>query len=110
MVGSPNGSWDTNTDLQTWYTSNHDVLEVTQANYDSCSTSSPNDTHIGGNTLRLELRQRHPLDHQLLGLHHRRICLRLNHPEMTRKLSTIASNIIGWDQYEDILQWTLASR
>ncbi|GMJ03382.1 hypothetical protein HRI_004007400 [Hibiscus trionum] len=65
-VGAPSGSWDTSTDLQTWagsqsfsvgdnliflYTSNHDVLEVTEANYDSCSTGSPTATHTGGNTV-----------------------------------------------------------
>ncbi|KAH1040200.1 hypothetical protein J1N35_041943 [Gossypium stocksii] len=53
-VGAPGGSWDTSTDLQAWavsqtfsvgdnlslfkYTTNHDVLEVTKANYDSCGT------------------------------------------------------------------------
>ncbi|KAK8564087.1 hypothetical protein V6N13_005705 [Hibiscus sabdariffa] len=65
-VGAPAGSWDTTTDLQTWvgsqnflvgdrlifmYTSNHDVLEVTAANYASCSTGSPIATHTGGNTV-----------------------------------------------------------
>ncbi|PPD66390.1 hypothetical protein GOBAR_DD36732 [Gossypium barbadense] len=53
-VGAPGGGWDTSTDLQAWavsqtfsvgdnlifkYTTNHDVLEVTKANYDSCGTT-----------------------------------------------------------------------
>ncbi|KAI3502266.1 hypothetical protein L1887_30299 [Cichorium endivia] len=59
-VGSPNGGWDTSTDLKTWassqtftvgdnlvftYTSTHDVLEVSKDDYDSCSTSSPISTN-----------------------------------------------------------------
>ncbi|KAI3728848.1 hypothetical protein L6452_17492 [Arctium lappa] len=55
-VGSPNGGWDTSTDLGSWassetftvgdnivfsYTPNHNVLEVSEADFDSCSTSSP---------------------------------------------------------------------
>ncbi|KAL4569774.1 hypothetical protein LXL04_025417 [Taraxacum kok-saghyz] len=55
-VGAPNGGWDTSTDLSSWassqtftvgdnivftYTPNHDVLEVSKDDYDSCSTSSP---------------------------------------------------------------------
>ncbi|KAK8561455.1 hypothetical protein V6N13_149363 [Hibiscus sabdariffa] len=65
-VGAPGGGWDTTTDLQTWvgsqtflvgdsltfvYTSNHDVLEVTAANYASCSTGGPIATHTDGNTV-----------------------------------------------------------
>ncbi|XP_022749087.1 uclacyanin 1-like [Durio zibethinus] len=65
-VGGPNGGWDTSTDLQTWvasqnfavgdnlifqYTPNHDVLEVTKADYDSCQTSSPIQTYNDGNTV-----------------------------------------------------------
>ncbi|MBA0750939.1 hypothetical protein Gogos_002315, partial [Gossypium gossypioides] len=65
-VGAPGGGWDTSTDLQAWavsqtfsvgdnlifkYTRNHDVLEVTKANYDSCGTSNPMKTHTGGNTV-----------------------------------------------------------
>ncbi|KAE8696611.1 Basic helix-loop-helix DNA-binding superfamily protein [Hibiscus syriacus] len=65
-VGAPNGGWDTSTDLAAWarsqsftvgdnlvfrYTSNHDVVEVTQANYDSCSISNSVETHTGGNTV-----------------------------------------------------------
>ncbi|KAE8711785.1 Basic helix-loop-helix DNA-binding superfamily protein [Hibiscus syriacus] len=65
-VGAPNGGWDTSTDLATWagsqsfavgdnlvfrYTSNHDVVEVTQTNYDSCSTINSIGTHTGGNTV-----------------------------------------------------------
>ncbi|KAM7498259.1 hypothetical protein LguiA_022673 [Lonicera macranthoides] len=65
-VGGPTGSWDTNTNLQTWassqsflvgdnlvfqYTPNHDVLEVTQANYDNCQASNPLQTNVGGITV-----------------------------------------------------------
>ncbi|XVE49773.1 hypothetical protein DITRI_Ditri01bG0108500 [Diplodiscus trichospermus] len=64
-VGGANGGWDSSTDLQTWvasqkfsvgdnlifqYTPNHDVLEVTKADYDSCQTSNPIQTYTGGNT------------------------------------------------------------
>ncbi|CAH1414449.1 unnamed protein product [Lactuca virosa] len=55
-VGAPSGGWDTSTDLSSWassetftvgdnlvfsYTPNHNVLEVSKDDYDSCSTSSP---------------------------------------------------------------------
>ncbi|XP_059661040.1 uclacyanin 1-like [Cornus florida] len=65
-VGAPNGGWDTSSDLQTWassqsfaigdnlifvYTINHDVVEVTKANYDSCQSSSPVQSYTGGNTV-----------------------------------------------------------
>ncbi|KAK8568455.1 hypothetical protein V6N13_106367 [Hibiscus sabdariffa] len=65
-VGGANGGWDTSTDVETWvasqkfsvgdnlrfqYTPNHDVLEVTKADYDSCQTSSPLKTYSDGNTL-----------------------------------------------------------
>ncbi|KAI8005637.1 Uclacyanin 1 [Camellia lanceoleosa] len=65
-VGSPNGGWDLTTNLQGWassqsfsagdslvfqYTPNHDVLEVTKADYDSCQTSNPLQTHTGSNTV-----------------------------------------------------------
>ncbi|PWA80041.1 cupredoxin superfamily protein [Artemisia annua] len=55
-VGRPAGGWDQSTNLESWakaqtftigdnlvftYTGLHDVLEVTKANYDSCSTSDP---------------------------------------------------------------------
>ncbi|GMI88441.1 hypothetical protein HRI_002513400 [Hibiscus trionum] len=65
-VGGANGGWDSSTDVQTWvashkfsvgdnllfqYTPNHDVLEVTKADYDSCQTSSPLGTYSDGNTL-----------------------------------------------------------
>ncbi|KAJ9549308.1 hypothetical protein OSB04_021851 [Centaurea solstitialis] len=54
-VGSPSGGWDTSTDLGSWassqtfsvgdnivfsYAPNHNVLEVSEADYDSCSTSN----------------------------------------------------------------------
>ncbi|CAH1425127.1 unnamed protein product [Lactuca virosa] len=60
-VGAPSGGWDVSTNLQTWassqtfvvgdnlvfqYGSSHDVLEVTKADYDSCSSSSPISTAI----------------------------------------------------------------
>ncbi|KAK2650519.1 hypothetical protein Ddye_018008 [Dipteronia dyeriana] len=65
-VGGPNGGWDVTTDLQTWaasqsfivgdnlnfqYTTNHDVLEVTKANYDACTTSNAVQSYNGGNTV-----------------------------------------------------------
>ncbi|CAL5403509.1 unnamed protein product [Camellia sinensis] len=65
-VGSPNGGWDLTTNLQGWassqsfsagdslvfqYTPNHVVLEVTKADYDSCQTSNPLQTHTGTNTV-----------------------------------------------------------
>ncbi|XP_023755310.1 uclacyanin 1 [Lactuca sativa] len=60
-VGAPSGGWDVSTDMQTWATSqtfvvgdnlvfqygpSHDVLEVSKADYDSCSSSSPISTAI----------------------------------------------------------------
>ncbi|KAK8599320.1 hypothetical protein V6N13_077248 [Hibiscus sabdariffa] len=65
-VGGANGGWDTSTDLQSWvsaqtfsvgdnlifqYTPNHDVLEVSKADHDSCQTSNPLQTYTGGNTV-----------------------------------------------------------
>ncbi|KAE8698480.1 Basic helix-loop-helix DNA-binding superfamily protein [Hibiscus syriacus] len=65
-VGGANGGWDSSTDLQSWvasqkfsvgdnllfqYTPNHDVLEVTKADYDSCQASSPLRTYSDGNTV-----------------------------------------------------------
>ncbi|KAJ4785698.1 early nodulin-like protein 1 [Rhynchospora pubera] len=66
-VGAPNGSWDLQTNYTKWAEANtfhpgdtltftysssqHDVLEVTQVNYDSCSTTNPIATHNDGNTV-----------------------------------------------------------
>ncbi|KAJ3678344.1 hypothetical protein LUZ60_002147 [Juncus effusus] len=66
-VGAPSGSWDLQTNLTQWVDSNtfhtgdvliftysasqHDVLEVTKANYDSCTTSSPISIDDSGNTV-----------------------------------------------------------
>ncbi|MCD7469931.1 hypothetical protein HAX54_009349 [Datura stramonium] len=65
-VGAPNGGWDQNTNLATWaasetfvvganlifvYTPNHDVLEVTKADYDSCLTTNAISTNGGGMTV-----------------------------------------------------------
>ncbi|KAH1074029.1 hypothetical protein J1N35_026357 [Gossypium stocksii] len=65
-VGGASGGWDTSTDLQSWvasqtfavgdnlifqYTPNHDLLEVTKADHDSCQTSSPLQTYTDGNTV-----------------------------------------------------------
>ncbi|XP_010909861.1 umecyanin [Elaeis guineensis] len=62
----PNGQWDQTSNYATWassitfvpgdsltfkYGSTHDVVEVTKANYDSCSTSGAISTHTGGNTV-----------------------------------------------------------
>ncbi|KAJ6853399.1 basic blue protein-like [Iris pallida] len=63
-VGAPGGSWDLTTNLGSWasaqtftvgdnlifsYTTPHDVLEVTKANYDSCGTGSPIASYTSGN-------------------------------------------------------------
>ncbi|XP_060211465.1 uclacyanin 1 [Lycium barbarum] len=65
-VGAPNGGWDQSADLKTWaasetfvvgdslifaYTPNHDVLEVTKADYDSCQTTNAISTNGGGMTV-----------------------------------------------------------
>jgi hypothetical protein len=65
-VGGPSGSWDQSTDLTSWassktfivgdslvfkYTSNHDVLEVSKSDYDSCSTGNAISTDSSGNTV-----------------------------------------------------------
>ncbi|XP_078176150.1 mavicyanin-like [Carex rostrata] len=66
-VGAPSGSWNLQTNLTQWAESNtfhvgdvlnfsynpseHDVLEVTQANFDSCNTSNPISTYTDGNTV-----------------------------------------------------------
>ncbi|KAI3736258.1 hypothetical protein L6452_15796 [Arctium lappa] len=64
-VGAPAGGWDQSTDLQSWatsqtfsvgdnivfqYTSNHDVLEVSESDYDSCATRSPISTSTNSPT------------------------------------------------------------
>ncbi|KAK7846591.1 uclacyanin 1-like [Quercus suber] len=64
-VGGANSGWDTSTDLQTWassqsflvgdnlifqYTPNHDVLEVSKSDYDSCQASNPIQSYSGGTT------------------------------------------------------------
>ncbi|CAL5080282.1 unnamed protein product [Urochloa decumbens] len=64
-VGEPGGSWDLRTNYGDWAASkrfhpgdqlvfkyspqNHDVLEVSKADYDSCSTAKPITTHNSGN-------------------------------------------------------------
>ncbi|GAV79956.1 Cu_bind_like domain-containing protein [Cephalotus follicularis] len=65
-VGAPGGGWDQTTNLQNWassqsfsvgdnlifqYASNHDVLEVSKTNYDSCQGNTPLQTHSDGNTV-----------------------------------------------------------
>uniref|UniRef100_A0A5B7BQX9 Putative uclacyanin-3-like isoform X1 n=1 Tax=Davidia involucrata TaxID=16924 RepID=A0A5B7BQX9_DAVIN len=65
-VGGSNGGWDTSTNLQSWassqsfsvgdnlifaYTPNHDVVEVTKADYDSCQTSNSLQSYTGGATV-----------------------------------------------------------
>ncbi|CAL5394340.1 unnamed protein product [Camellia sinensis] len=65
-VGGPNGGWDMSTNIQSWassqsfsvgddllfqYMTNHNVLEVTKADHDSCQTSNPIQTYSGGNTV-----------------------------------------------------------
>ncbi|KAK9133584.1 hypothetical protein Scep_013112 [Stephania cephalantha] len=66
IVGSPNGSWDENTNLQSWIKSQkfrvgdninfqygppHSVVEVTEADYNSCQTSNPVQGYTNGNTM-----------------------------------------------------------
>ncbi|VAH53856.1 hypothetical protein VPH35_032544 [Triticum aestivum] len=64
-VGEPGGAWDLSTNYGTWASSRnfqtndqivfkyspqaHDVLEVSKADYDSCSTASPVTTLNSGN-------------------------------------------------------------
>ncbi|XP_044971018.1 mavicyanin-like [Hordeum vulgare subsp. vulgare] len=64
-VGEPGGAWDLSTNYDTWASSRnfhpsdrivfkyspqaHDVLEVSKADYDSCSTASPIATLNSGN-------------------------------------------------------------
>lgn len=64
-VGEPGGSWDLRTNYGTWVSSKrfhpgdqivfkyspqaHDVVEVSKADYDSCSAASPIATHNSGN-------------------------------------------------------------
>ncbi|XP_054792594.1 uclacyanin 1-like [Prosopis cineraria] len=65
IVGGPNGGWDTNTNFQEWassqnfsvgdklifqYPPNHDVVEVTKADYDSCQTTNPIQSYNDGDT------------------------------------------------------------
>ncbi|KAB1210127.1 Blue copper protein [Morella rubra] len=65
VVGGTNGGWDTSTDLQTWassqsfsvgdklifqYAANHDVAEVSKADYDSCRASNAIQSYNGGTT------------------------------------------------------------
>ncbi|KAG2717096.1 hypothetical protein I3843_03G158400 [Carya illinoinensis] len=64
-VGGQNGGWDTTTNLQTWasshsflvgdnlifqYAPNHDVVEVSKADYDSCQANNPIQSYTGGTT------------------------------------------------------------
>ncbi|BAT92197.1 hypothetical protein LR48_Vigan05g158000 [Vigna angularis] len=65
IVGGPNGGWDTNSNLQSWassqifsvgdslvfkYPPNHDVVEVTKADYDSCQPTNPIQSYNDGAT------------------------------------------------------------
>ncbi|KAL1298939.1 hypothetical protein HN51_043227 [Arachis hypogaea] len=65
IVGGPNGGWDTSSDLQSWalsqkfsvgdklifqYPPNHNVIEVTKADYDSCQLTKPIQTYNDGKT------------------------------------------------------------
>ncbi|XP_038705003.1 uclacyanin 1-like [Tripterygium wilfordii] len=65
-VGGPNSGWDTGSNVQTWassrsfavgdnlifqYSANHDVVEVSKQNYDSCQASSAINSHSDGNTV-----------------------------------------------------------
>ncbi|XP_045806659.1 uclacyanin 1-like [Trifolium pratense] len=65
IVGGPNGGWDTSSDLQSWassqqfsvgdnlifnYPPNHDVVEVTKPDYDSCQQTNPIQSYNDGAT------------------------------------------------------------
>ncbi|KAI5412745.1 hypothetical protein KIW84_057393 [Lathyrus oleraceus] len=65
IVGGPNGGWDTSSDLQSWasskqfsigdnlvfqYQQNHDVVEVTKADYDSCQQTNAIQSYNDGAT------------------------------------------------------------
>lgn len=65
IVGGPNGGWDTNSNLQAWassqkisvgdslifqYPPNHNVVEVTKADYESCQPSNPIHSYNDGST------------------------------------------------------------
>nr|AFK47720.1 unknown [Medicago truncatula] len=65
IVGGPIGGWDTNSNLQSWtssqqfsvgdnlifqYPPNHDVVEVTKADYDSCQQTNPIQSYNDGAT------------------------------------------------------------
>ncbi|XP_061364394.1 uclacyanin 1-like [Gastrolobium bilobum] len=65
IVGGPNGGWDTNSNLQSWassqifsvgdnlifqYPPNHNVAEVTKADYDSCQPTNPIQSYNDGST------------------------------------------------------------
>ncbi|XP_057457978.1 uclacyanin 1-like [Lotus japonicus] len=65
IVGGPNGGWDATSNLQSWGTSqqfsvgdnlifqyqpNHNVIEVTKADYDSCQATSPIQSYSDGAT------------------------------------------------------------
>ncbi|KAH1222483.1 Uclacyanin 1 [Glycine soja] len=65
IVGGPSGGWDTNSNLQSWassqifsvgdslvfqYPPNHDVVEVTKADYDSCQPTNPIQSYNDGAT------------------------------------------------------------
>ncbi|XP_027344104.1 uclacyanin 1 [Abrus precatorius] len=64
-VGGPNGGWDTNSNLQSWassqkfsvgdsltfqYPPNHNVVEVSKADYDSCKPTNPIQSYNDGTT------------------------------------------------------------
>ncbi|XP_022849285.1 uclacyanin-3-like [Olea europaea var. sylvestris] len=65
-VGNPDGRWDQSSDLGKWassktffvgdnlifqYTLNHDVLEVSKPDFDSCRANNPINSHSGGSTV-----------------------------------------------------------
>ncbi|TKY48771.1 Early nodulin protein 1 [Spatholobus suberectus] len=65
IVGGPNGGWDTNSNLQSWassqkfsvgdslvfrYPPNHNVVEVTKAAYNSCQPTNPIQSYNDGAT------------------------------------------------------------
>ncbi|CAA2973989.1 uclacyanin 1-like [Olea europaea subsp. europaea] len=65
-VGNPDGRWDQSSDLGKWassktffvgdnlifqYRLNHDVLEVSKPDFDSCRANNPINSHSGGSTV-----------------------------------------------------------
>ncbi|CAI9759965.1 unnamed protein product [Fraxinus pennsylvanica] len=113
-VGDPNGSWDQSSDLGKWassktffvgdnlifqYTLNHDVLEVSKPDFDSCRANNPINSHSGGSTvITLSSQGKRYF-----------ICGTAGH-SMLMKLAMAANYTVGdpngsWDQSSDLGKW-----